>query len=111
MPGLKSGVSGLIRGLVMIGRFGFGALAAMLLAAALQAQESRGTILGSVTDASGAVVPAADVKAVNTSTGVVASAQTNESGNFTLPYLVAGFYNVSAETAGFKKIIRENVQV
>jgi len=87
------------------------ALATLLFAIALQAQESRGTILGRVTDASGAVVPTADVKAVSVATGVTVTAQTNESGNYSLPFLVAGFYTVSAEANGFKKFVRENVQV
>ncbi len=89
----------------------FAALVPLLFSIAVQAQESRGTILGRVTDSSGAVVPTADVKAVNVATGLTVSAKTNESGNYTLPYLVAGFYNISAENAGFKKFVRENVQV
>ena len=48
-------------------------------------QDSRGTIVGRVVDPTGAVVPGADVKATNVATGVVASAKSNEAGNFTLP--------------------------
>src|SRR5450631_2113056 len=87
------------------------AMMPLLFAITVYAQESRGTILGRVTDSSGAVVPAADVKAVNVETGLAVTAKTNESGNYTLPYLVSGFYTVSAENAGFKKFVRENVQV
>src|SRR4051794_31434634 len=77
----------------------------------VQAQESRGTILGRVTDSTGATVPDAEVKVTNVATGLAVSAKTNESGNYSLPFLVAGFYNVTAETTGFKKFVRENVQV
>ena len=75
------------------------------------AQDSRGAIVGRVTDASGAVVPGADVHATNAATGVVASSKTNESGNYTLPYLTPGFYSVSSEATGFKKFVRDNIQV
>jgi hypothetical protein len=87
------------------------ALLPLLCTIAIHAQESRGTILGRVTDSSGAVVPTAEVKATNVATGVVVSAKTNESGNYALPFLVAGFYNVTAENTGFKKFVQENVQV
>src|SRR6516225_7686072 len=87
------------------------ALLPLVFTLAIHAQESRGTILGRVTDSSGSVVLTAEVKAVNIATGVVASAKTNESGNFVLPYLVAGFYKVTAENVGFKTVTRENVQV
>jgi hypothetical protein len=75
------------------------------------AQEARGTIMGRVTDASGSVMPGAEVRATNVATGVVVGAKTNESGNFSLPYLVPGMYTVSSENQGFKKFIRDNVQV
>jgi len=87
------------------------AVVPLFLSVPIFAQESRGTILGRVTDASGGVVTTAEVKAANTTTGVVVSAKTNEAGNYVLPYLVAGFYNVTAESTGFKKFLSENVQV
>jgi hypothetical protein len=87
--------------------------AAVLLVSTVSAvaQEARGTILGRVTDASGSLMPGAEVKATNVATGVVVAAKTNESGNYSLPYLVPGVYVVTAENAGFKKFIRDNVQV
>src|SRR5262249_8098856 len=77
----------------------------------LYAQESRGTIIGRVTDASGAAIAGAEVRARNTATGVVISARTNESGNYTLPYLLPGPYSVQSETAGFKKFVRDGIQL
>jgi hypothetical protein len=64
-----------------------------------------------VTDPTGALVATAEVKAINVVTGVAVSAKTNEAGLYTIPYLVAGFYNIAADTSGFKKFLRENVQV
>jgi hypothetical protein len=83
----------------------------LLFASVARAQEARGTILGRVTDPTGAIVGTAEVKATNVSTGVAVSAKTNESGIYSIPYLVAGFYNIVAENTGFKKFLRENVQV
>jgi carboxypeptidase family protein/TonB-dependent receptor-like protein len=75
------------------------------------AQESRGTIIGHVTDASGAAMPGAQVRVINTATNVTATATTNEDGNFNVPFLTPGTYRVSAELAGFKKLVRDDVQV
>jgi len=83
----------------------------LLLSAGLDAQESRGSITGRVIDVSGAAIPGAEVKAVNAETGVAAKAQSNESGNFTLPYLTPGKYNVEVAYAGFKTLQRPNVEV
>jgi hypothetical protein len=63
-----------------------------------------GSIAGSVTDAHGAVVPNAAVTATNTATGKVSTAQTNDSGNYTIkPVDAPGVYTVTVEaTSGFK---------
>ncbi|MBI4904304.1 MAG: TonB-dependent receptor [Acidobacteria bacterium] len=90
-------------------------LAAMLFAAAcfpaLAQQDARGTVVGRVVDPTGAPVPAVGVRAVNTATGVIVAIQSNDQGNFALPYLIPGIYTVSAEATGFKKFIRDNIQV
>ncbi len=88
-------------------------LAAFLLALAIPAaaQDSRGTVLGRVTDTSGAVVPNAEVRIVNDATGVAASAKTNDAGNFVLPYLLTGSYTLTCENPGFKKWSRGGIQI
>jgi hypothetical protein len=78
---------------------------------AARAQEARGTVLGRITDPTGAVVPSAEIRAVSAATGVAVVAKSNESGNYAVPYLVAGFYNITAESTGFKKFVRDGVQV
>src|SRR5689334_20442133 len=75
------------------------------------AQETRGTILGRVTDATGSVVPNAEVRAVNADTGVAITGRTNASGNYTLPYLPPGPYSVTAELTGFRKFVREGIEI
>lgn len=86
-------------------------LAIVVICPTMNAQDARGTIIGRVIDSSGAVIPAADVRATNVATGVVASTKSNEAGIYTVPYLIPGTYSVTAELSGFKKFTRENVQV
>lgn len=78
---------------------------------ALYGQDPRGSIIGRVADVSGAVVPNVAIRAENTGTGVSAVTTTNESGRYNIPYIIAGTYRVSAELTGFKRFVRENVQV
>ncbi len=85
--------------------------AVVLLVVPVWGQETRGTILGRVTDPSGAVVAGAEVRATNIATGVSAVARSNEAGNFALPYLLPGTYTIQSEMAGFKKFVREGIQV
>jgi hypothetical protein len=82
-----------------------------LFSTGLSAQDPRGTVLGRVVDSSGSIIPGAEVRITNDNTGVSASAKTNQSGNFVLPYLLAGTYTLSCETPGFKKWVRGGIQV
>src|SRR4051812_25300493 len=88
------------------------ALCAFMLTASLCAQQdARGTVSGHVTDTTGANVAGADVHVTNVATGVEVSIKTNESGNYTVPFLVPGIYTVGVEISGFRKFQRENVQI
>src|SRR5688500_3384562 len=75
------------------------------------AQDPRGALRGRVTDASSAVIPGATVSAENTATGVRAVAQTNTDGMYSIPFLLPGVYNLTAELSGFNKWSRPGVQV
>ncbi|MBL8216463.1 MAG: TonB-dependent receptor [Bryobacterales bacterium] len=84
----------------------------LLCAVALAtAQDPRGFIRGTLTDTSGAVIAGARVRATANDTGVVAVAQTNEAGLYSLPYLIPGLYKISVEQTGFKSYLRPNVEV
>ena len=72
-------------------------------------QAVNGTLLGTVTDTTGASVSNAKVVATQTATGAVHESLTNESGNYTIPDLQPGPYNVTVEAAGFKKAVQENI--
>src|SRR5574340_610282 len=85
--------------------------AIVLLSAAAHAQETRGQILGRVADQSGAVIAGVTVRAVNTETNVETRGASNATGDYTLPYLIPGVYNITAEMDGFKKFMREGITV
>jgi len=75
------------------------------------AQEYRGTILGRISDQSGAAIAGASVEAKSVDTGVVTRSTSNEAGNYQIPFLLPGEYVVNVEHAGFKKLERQNVRV
>ena len=77
----------------------------------LFAQEYRGTILGRVTDPSGAVVPKAKITVINTETNTASDTTTNSEGTYRAPFLLPGTYKVVAEQAGFKKAEQPDVTV
>ncbi len=82
-----------------------------ILALGLPAQTVNATLLGTVSDSSGAVIPNVKVALLETSTGVSRTATTNESGNYLFPNLPPGVYDVTVEQAGFKKINRLGVSI
>jgi hypothetical protein len=81
----------------------------VLAAGAGWSQAVNATLLGTVTDVSGAVVPNAKVTITETQTGVVHTEQTNESGNWTVPDLPPGVYAVSIQATGFKREERRDI--
>ena len=74
-------------------------------------QAVNGSLLGTITDATGAVVPGARVIATNTNTGIAHSTTAASSGNYSFPNLQPGTYNISVEQEGFKKEARSGVDV
>ena len=77
----------------------------------VRAQAVTGTILGTVTDASGAVIAGAKVTITEVNTGVSRSTQANGSGNYTFPDVAPGNYSVAFQQDGFRREIRKNIQV
>ena len=73
------------------------------------AQESRGSLSGTVTDATGAVVTGAPLRLANIDTGVVFSATTNEAGQYRFLLLNPGNYTLTVEVAGFRKYERRGI--
>src|SRR6185369_4626435 len=65
--------------------------------------QTTATIVGTVTDPSGAVVPNVSITAASLGTGLTRKTVASQSGNYALPLLPVGVYSVTAEAAGFKK--------
>jgi len=74
--------------------------------AAMYGQGTTGQITGSVTDASGAVLPGANVAAVNEGTGLRRETVTNDEGNYLLSLLPPGVYRLSIVKTGFRQAAR-----
>jgi len=88
-------------------------LIGLFVGSAAWAQIKSGTIVGTVTDPSGAAVAGATVSVVNENTNVATSTVSGESGEFTVPYLAAGSYMVVVEKpgSGFTKYVATKIAV
>jgi protocatechuate 3,4-dioxygenase beta subunit len=75
----------------------------------LYGQDSRGTIAGFVTDASGAPLAGAKVSAIQRNTNQATDTVTDHEGYYTLPFLQPSEYDVEASADGFKKARRAGV--
>src|SRR5882724_1375736 len=67
------------------------------------------TLVGTITDSSGAVMPGAQVKVLNTATSFLSETVTNSEGSYYVPYLSPGTYRVTIEAAGFKMHVRDGL--
>jgi Carboxypeptidase regulatory-like domain/TonB dependent receptor-like, beta-barrel len=92
-------------------RIGATAIVLALMALAGQAQTFRGAINGTVTDPSGAVVPNAQVKATEASTGLDHTTDTTSDGQYSFQDLPLGFYKVTVTAAGFPPYTIDKVEV
>jgi hypothetical protein len=79
---------------------------ALFLCAPLIAQAPTGTVAGTVTDETGALIPNVAVTVQNRDTGASRAVRTGQDGTFSAPALLAGSYDVRAEAMGFKSIVR-----
>ena len=69
------------------------------------------SIDGTVTDASGGVIPSANVSVTNSSTSVIKTTVTSTAGTYVITGLIAGNYAVKVETKGFQTAVRQGVTV
>ena len=75
------------------------------------AQSVSGTILGTVTDPSGAVMADAKVTVVNEGTGLTRTVMTDANGEYVVPSIPTGRYTVMAEITGFKTLALSNIEL
>jgi hypothetical protein len=86
------------------------ALALMLTGGYAAAQEVQSaTVVGTVTDPTGAVVPNASVTVTNTATNIAAHTTTNADGAYYVPFQSAGTYEITIAAPGFKQLVRRGV--
>src|SRR5438105_4073862 len=102
------------RGLAKVWRLSLAMLLGIIVSAAsrpVRGQAVNATLLGTVTDSSGAAVACAKITITEVKTGIVHSATTNDSGNYEVPDLPPGLYEVVAEKQGFKKEVHKDIEV
>jgi hypothetical protein len=90
---------------------GLAAATLLILAGFAGAQTFRGTILGTVTDSSGAAVSGAAVTIKNVDTGLVRTVTTSTDGSYSVPELPIGNYSVTVENKGFRTAVVTGIRV
>jgi len=75
----------------------------------VMAQTSTATLLGTIRDSTGAVIPSVSVFVTDTAKNTQQAAITNDAGGFVFPALVPGTYSIAAELPGFKKLVRDGI--
>jgi len=70
-----------------------------------------GTILGTISDSSAAIIAKAKVTVTNTATNINQVTESNDDGNYAVPYLRPGTYRVTVEAAGFQKTAVDNINL
>src|SRR5262245_26244550 len=89
----------------------FAVLICVLLTTQAYGQLDNATILGTVLDSTGGVVPGATVQVQNQGTSAIVTRTTDGSGNFIAPSLPVGSYRVTVSYPGFKTNVREGVAI
>jgi hypothetical protein len=89
------------------------ALVLMLMFPALKAfaQYENGSLVGAIHDATGASVPGATVTVTNSATGVAVTQKTNEAGDYEVPSLRVGTYNISAAAPGYANAVAKDISI
>src|SRR3954447_23899258 len=87
------------------------ALLVIASATSMFAQAFYGSIVGTITDPTGAILPGINVTLTNAGTGERRQAQSLAGGEYQFLNLVPGIYRVEVERSGFKKATRENIEV
>src|SRR5271165_5002610 len=75
------------------------------------AQTATAELSGTITDATGAIVPSAKVSIVNAQTGISRESTTGQNGGYLFTILQPGTYNLSVEAQGFRKTVQNNIEL
>src|SRR5689334_211365 len=95
----------------MLRRIVWGLAVVSLLLSSAVAQEFRGTITGRVTDAQSASIPNAKIQVTLVATGGKSQTTTGTEGLYTIPFLAPGTYKMEVEASGFKRYLRDGIDV
>ncbi len=87
------------------------AIVCLLINAPAHAQSVYGSVFGTVTDKTGAVIPGATVTVTDEAKGTVETATTNESGDYNVSHLVPDTYDVKVEAKGFETFLSKGVSI
>src|SRR5579883_977908 len=86
-------------------------LGLLLLCASPVFAQVGGSVSGTVADQSGSAIAGATVQLKSESTGAVLTETSNAEGNFVFAAVTPGIYTASAEHAGFKKFVKEHIEL
>jgi len=86
-------------------------LAIFMIAGQAHAQFENGSLVGTISDSSGAVIPGAKVVATNTATGVALTRTTDGAGEFQFPSLRVGVYRIEASKEGFQNAVADKINM
>src|SRR5438552_1757536 len=99
-------------GTSLLGRLGAAAIVLVTIAGAASAQILTGTVVGTVKDAQGGVIPGATVTIVSDTRGTRSTpVVTNATGDFVVPNVTADTYTVEVTMPSFKTLQRSGIQV
>ena len=84
---------------------------ALLIPAAMTGQSFLGSVVGTITDTSGASVPAASITLTNIGTNEERTTASSSTGDYQFLNLIPGSYRMRVEKEGFSRMVRENIQV
>src|ERR1051326_6267470 len=83
----------------------------MLAASVLFGQSDRGTITGTILDTSGSSIAGARITLTNAETGSVSETVSTSTGNYTIPSLPVGTYNLKVESTGFGTAVENGIKI
>src|SRR5512146_771664 len=86
-----------------------GVLLVICLVTKAFAQVDTATIVGTVKDTSGAVIPGASITATEVNTGIKTEVKTGADGNYVITPLKIGAYSLTVDAQGFQNVVRQNI--
>jgi len=99
------------RPLAIINSLFVGLVALLLASSPAVAQEFRATVSGTIRDASGSPIPGATVTVIETRTGTKSDTVSDATGQFVVPFLAPGDYEIHAVLQGFKEYSRKGIHL